>query len=158
MKPFYRILTAIDGSESSFTATNYAIDLARRCRSLLIALHVLPPNLSSEYFLGKSESEYEDFPLTIKASLQEYRKEVQEWFNRINESTRKNRVELKIDVVSTHSTSASIAGSIAEYAEGEGVDLVVIGTKGRSNIKRMTLGSVAVNVVGYTRCPVLVIK
>ena len=67
-------------------------------------------------------------------------------------------VALKIDVVSSHSSSTSVAGSIADYAEGKSVDLIVIGTRGRSNIKSMTLGSVALNVVTYTHCPVIVVK
>lgn len=94
----------------------------------------------------------------IKATLAEYRKEVQGWFDNISESCDNNEIALRIDVVSAHSLSTSIAGSIAEYAESEGVDLIVIGTRGRTNIKRMTLGSVALNVVTYTHCPVLVIK
>lgn len=110
------------------------------------------------YFLGKSIREYDDYPISIRAGLDEYRKEVQGWFNRISESCEKNMVSLKIDVVSSHSVFTSIAGSIAEYAESENVDLVVIGTRGRSNIKKMTLGSVALNAVSYTHCHVLVVK
>lgn len=159
MKHRYSIILApIDGSESSFASITYAMYLARAFGSQLIALHVVPPNLSPSYFLGKSINEYDDYPISIRAGLDEYRKEVQGWFNRISESCEKNIVTLKIDVVSSHSVSTSIAGSIAEYAESENVDLVVIGTRGRSNIKRMTLGSVALNVVSYTHCPVLVVK
>jgi nucleotide-binding universal stress UspA family protein len=159
MKHRYSIILApIDGSESSFASITYAMYLARAFGSQLIALHVVPPNWSPSYFLGKSINEYDDYPIPIRAGLDGYRKEVQGWFNRISESCEKNMVSLKIDVVSSHSVSTSIAGSIAEYAESENVDLVVIGTRGRSNIKRMTLGSVALNVVSYTHCPVLVVK
>lgn len=159
MKHSYSIiLVPIDGSESSFASVNYAMDLARNFGSKLIALHIVPPNLSPAYFLGKSASEYDDYPITIRTTLTEYRKEVQGWFDRINKSCEKNKVALRIDVVSSHSLSTSIAGSIAEYAESEDVNLIVIGTRGGSNIKRMTLGSVALNVVTYTHCPVLVVK
>lgn len=159
MKHSYSIiLVPIDGSESSFASINHAMNLARNFGSKLIALHIVPPNLSPAYFLGKSSSEYDDYPIVIKATLAEYRKEVQGWFDNISESCDNNEIALRIDVVSAHSLSTSIAGSIAEYAESEGVDLIVIGTRGRTNIKRMTLGSVALNVVTYTHCPVLVIK
>jgi len=152
------ILVPIDGSESSFVSVNYAMDLGRNFGSKLIALHIVPPNLSPPYFLGESACEYDDYPITIRATLTECRKEVQGWFDRISKSCEKNKVALRIDVVSSHSLSMSIAGSIAEYAESEDVDLIVIGTRGGSNIKRMTLGSVALNVVTYTHCPVLVVK
>ena len=152
------ILTPIDGSESSFASINYAMDLARNFGSQLIALHIVPPNLSPSYFLGEAVSEYDNYPTSIRATLSEYRKEVQEWFSRIIKSCEADKVALKVDVVSLRTPSTSIAGSIAEYAERECVDLIVIGTWGRSNIKRMTLGSVASNVVTYTHCPVLVVK
>ncbi|MGA7370826.1 MAG: universal stress protein [Nitrososphaeraceae archaeon] len=125
------ILVPIDGSESSFVSVKYAIDLDRNFGSKLIALHT---------------------------TLTWYRKEVQGWFDRISESCKKNKVALTIGVVSSHSLSASIAGSIAEYAESEDVDLIVIGTRGGPEIKRMTLGSVALNVVTYMHCPVLTVK
>lgn len=130
------------------------MDLARSFGSKLIALHILPPNLSPAYFLGKSSTEYDDFPIMIRATLAKYRKEVQGWFDKISESCDNNEIALRIDVVSAHSLSTSMA----EYAESEGMDLIVIGTRGSTNIKRMTLGSVALNVVTYTHCPVLVIK
>jgi hypothetical protein len=95
------------------------MDLARNFGSKLIALHIVPPNLSPAYFLGESASEYDDYPITIRATLTEYRKEVQGWFDRISKSCEKNKVALRIDVVSSHSISTSIAGSIAEYAESE---------------------------------------
>jgi nucleotide-binding universal stress UspA family protein len=45
-----------------------------------------------------------------------------------------------------------------EYAEEKKIDLIVIGSKGMSGLKRMLLGSVASGVVTYADCPVLVVK
>jgi nucleotide-binding universal stress UspA family protein len=45
-----------------------------------------------------------------------------------------------------------------EYAEEHKIDLIVIGTKGRSGIKKMLLGSTASGVVTYAHCPVMVVK
>jgi nucleotide-binding universal stress UspA family protein len=159
MKHSYSVILApIDGSKSSFVSINYAMNLARNFGSQLISLHVIPPNLSPSYFLGESVSEYDNYPTSIRATLSEYRKEVQGWFSKISKSCEEYKVALKVDVVSLRTPSTSIAGSIAEYAESEGVDLIVMGTRGRSNIKRMTIGSVATNLVTYTHCPVLVVK
>jgi nucleotide-binding universal stress UspA family protein len=36
--------------------------------------------------------------------------------------------------------------------------LIVIGTKGRSGIKKLLLGSVASGVVTYAHCPVMIVK
>ena len=51
-----------------------------------------------------------------------------------------------------------MAGAIVSYAEGENVDLIVVGTKGKSGIKNMLLGSVAAGVVNYVHIPVMVVK
>ena len=53
---------------------------------------------------------------------------------------------------------ASAADSIVNYAESKKADLIVIGTKGRTGLKRLLLGSVASGVVTHARCPVLVTK
>ena len=52
----------------------------------------------------------------------------------------------------------SITGNIVEYAEREKIDLIVIGTRGRSAFKRMLLESTASEVVIHAHCPAMVVK
>jgi nucleotide-binding universal stress UspA family protein len=52
----------------------------------------------------------------------------------------------------------SIDGTIIEYAESEDVDLIIMGTRGRSGFKKLLLGSIASAVVTYSPCPVMIIK
>ena len=51
-----------------------------------------------------------------------------------------------------------MGSTIIDYAERENVDLIVVGTKGRTGFKKMLLGSVASDVVTYAYCLVLVVK
>ena len=44
----------------------------------------------------------------------------------------------------------SVEAAIVEYAESEGVDLIIIGTKGTSDIKNMLLDNIASGVVKYS--------
>jgi nucleotide-binding universal stress UspA family protein len=44
------------------------------------------------------------------------------------------------------------------FAEKENIDLIVIGTRGRSGFKKLLLGSVASGVVTYAHCSVMVVK
>ena len=67
----------------------------------------------------------------------------------------KKNVRLRTRVISTE---ASIVGAIVDYAELEGVELIVVGTRGKLGFKKLLLGSVASGVVTYSYCPVLVVK
>ena len=51
-----------------------------------------------------------------------------------------------------------MGSTIVDYAERENIDLIVIGTRGRTGIKQLLLGSVASDVVTYAHCPVMVVK
>jgi nucleotide-binding universal stress UspA family protein len=53
---------------------------------------------------------------------------------------------------------ASAADSIVNYADSKKADLIVIGTKRRTGLKRLLLGSVASGVVTHASCPVLITR
>lgn len=48
--------------------------------------------------------------------------------------------------------------AIVGFAHYEEVDLIVVGTRGRSGIKKMLLGSIASGIVSYANCPVFMAK
>lgn len=52
----------------------------------------------------------------------------------------------------------SVEAAIIEYAEEQHVDLIVMGTRGKSGLKKLLLGSIASAVVTYAGCPVMVVK
>lgn len=54
--------------------------------------------------------------------------------------------------------SNSPAASIVEYAKEIGADRIVIGHKGKSNLERLLVGSVALAVVAHAPCSVFVVK
>jgi nucleotide-binding universal stress UspA family protein len=64
-------------------------------------------------------------------------------------------MKLESDVIVT---STSISATIIDYAVQNMVNLIVIGTQGKSGIKKVLLGSVASEVLRDSRCPVLVVK
>jgi nucleotide-binding universal stress UspA family protein len=66
-----------------------------------------------------------------------------------------DKLGLKTEVILT---IKSIVGEIVDYAEREDIDLIVIGTRETSGLKKMLLGSVASGVVTYATCPVLLVK
>jgi nucleotide-binding universal stress UspA family protein len=48
--------------------------------------------------------------------------------------------------------------AIVEFAEEENVDLIIMGSRGRSGFRRTLLGSVALAVLSYARCPALIVR
>ena len=144
---FSKILVAIDGSEPSMLAAGYAIEIAKRYNAQLIALTVAHIPLSS-------------YGLAVRPDAAEHAKEknmleAKEWFRRLEEAGTKNNVLLKTELVDS---GMSIEGTIVEFAESQNIDLIVVGTRGRSGFKKMLLGSVASGVVNYATCSVMVIK
>jgi nucleotide-binding universal stress UspA family protein len=152
-KKINKILIGIDGSDSSFNAANYAIDLSKKFNSEIILLSIVP----SKIHHGDSSGV---FGMVSQSYLNDYKIGAENWFKEIiNQTDNEDNIEankkIKTDVITT---PFSIAASILNYAEERDVDLIVIGTRGKSGIKKMLLGSVASDVVTYSYCPVLVIK
>ena len=52
----------------------------------------------------------------------------------------------------------SIIELIVDYAANKDTDLIVIGTRGRTGLKRLIIGSVASGVVQHAHCPVLLVR
>ena len=152
---FSKILITVDGSEESMNAADYAIAMAKKedNDAQLIALHVLFSQTGYAYstnIFGLVT------PSSINELLQDAKHEAQQWFDKIKEKMYENRdVQLKTEVVVS---PTSVVGAIVDYAERENLDLIVIGSRGRSGFKKLLLGSTASGVITYATCPVLVVK
>jgi len=141
---FSKVLLAIDGSESSMAAADYAISITACYDGAdLIVLHVLPAGIKKVYFDYKPE----ELPISIRTNLSEYKHEVQRWLYRINDKYQKQKqkeqhknetanVTLKIEI---GKLLTSVAGTIVSYAEEQGIDLIVIGTRGMSGLRECCL-------------------
>jgi nucleotide-binding universal stress UspA family protein len=55
-------------------------------------------------------------------------------------------------------TGVAVYGEILQYAEQNSINLIVIGTKGKSGFKKLLLGSTSSDIVTYPNCPILVTK
>ena len=144
---FSKILVAADGSEASNHAVDYGIEIARKYNSDLTALHVI---LSDVTLFGSVPPAHMN---EIKNETQKYLDKIREKYYKSNDNNNK-QIQLRTELI----TSASAVGGILGFAEKENIDLIVIGTRGRSGFKKLLLGSVASGVVTYAHCPVLVIK
>ena len=151
---FSKILVTVDGSNESMDAADYAIAMAKKedNDAQLIALHVLFSQLGYAYSTNLFGLVT---PSSINELLKDAKHEAQQWFDKIKEKMYENDIQLKTEVVVS---STSVVAAIVDYAEHENVDLIVIGSRGRSGFKKLLLGSTASGVVTYATCPVLVVK
>ena len=139
-----RILHASDFSLASAPAFATAIALAQRRHAELSLLHVLDPTMPI--------SDGVVSPPTYAALLKSARA-----------SGRKGLARLvaraaKAGVRATPILREGLPWSeIVRASRARGVDLVVIGTHGRTGLPRLLLGSVASRVIGLARCPVLTV-
>jgi nucleotide-binding universal stress UspA family protein len=146
---FSKILAAVDGSEESFRAAKYAVELAKMHNAQLIALTVNPfPVL---YSIDKSLSE---------RSKEQSQEESKMFFDRIatygaDIAGKQGGIQLRSDLIDS---PVPVERAIVDYAEKENVDLIVVGSTGKTGWKKVLLGSVASGVTKYSTCPVLVVK
>lgn len=152
MDTFEKVLVCVDGSESSMKAADYALMQAKQHGAQVIALNVIVSQLGYAYSTGTFGLVT---PSTINDLLEKSRQEAQKWFDEISKNAVANGVNLRTEVVAS---PTSVVPAIVEYAENNKVDLIVVGTKGRSGFTKLLLGSVASGVVTYASCPVMVVK
>jgi nucleotide-binding universal stress UspA family protein len=133
-------------------AADYALMQAKQHGAEVIALNVIVSQLGYAYSAGTFGLVT---PGTINDLLVKAKQEAQKWFDEIDKNAVANGVKLRTEVVAS---PTSVVPAIVDYAEKNKVDLIVVGTRGRSGFTKLLLGSVASGVVTYASCPVMVVK
>lgn len=141
-----KVLVGIDGSDHSFRAAQYALEISKKYVAKLIAVTVT-------YMPAKSRMSQQE-AIEVGAGLSEMDK-AKTWFESFTQRAKENKIDLKTELVNSQRPVDYV---ILEYAEREGIDLIVIGTRGRSGLSKILLGSVASGIVTYSHSPVLVVK
>lgn len=142
-----RIIVPLDGSDFSFHAAEYAITLAKLTGGEILCVHAIADLPYIEYMAPSV--------LTVPRYINEAKKQTEEWFSQVKSKAAKRGVKITAETIFN---PPSVAESIINYASQQKADLIVIGTRGRSGIKRLVLGSVASAVVAHAGCPVLVVR
>jgi nucleotide-binding universal stress UspA family protein len=141
-----RILLPTDLSEFAGAATGYACAIAERFDAELHLLYVFERYTGSTYVPGialpQAKSEIELLKQQVAESLAK-------WID-IGWAT-KHRV-----IRATGEGHPFV--EIIRYAKEQDIDLIVMGTHGRSGISHLLVGSVAENVVRKSLCPVLTVR
>lgn len=139
------IMVATDGSELVKKAVDTAVEIARLSGAKLYAVYVV---VSGSYTVGH--------PRDIgweRAMREHLSAEGREAIAYVETAGKTANIEVEPVIL-----EGSPADKIVDFAEENDIDLIVMGTLGRSGIQKLLLGSVAQNVVRHSRKAVLVVK
>jgi nucleotide-binding universal stress UspA family protein len=140
-----KLLVAIDGSSNSMRALQFAIELARKLSApaelVLVNAHDDIALRGASQFVGKD---------AVDGYLDDLaRSELKDALERASQS--------KVPFT-TRMLRGPIAPAIAEEAKTAGCDMIVLGSKGRTALKDLLIGSVAQRVASISDVPVTLVK
>lgn len=138
-----RILVPVDGSDSAMRALHHAIACAKESGAEVHVLHVEPP------------------PHYQEARLYAMREDIA----RIHQEARQRLLQDAVDELQragvphvSHLADGEVAYAIAQFADAQRIDEVVMGTRGMTAFGQALLGSVASRVVHFAKVPVTLVK
>jgi len=136
-----KVLVPVDGSDYSTRAAEYAADLAKTLGAQIVLMHCHKP-----------------FPISLgEPFFQKAINKVMDKSNRVLDPFRKRFEEKRVRF-----TDKILEGpakeAIINIANIEKVDLIVMGSRGLSDLEGLVLGSVTHRILRSAPCPVLVIR
>ena len=139
-----KILVPSDFSDYSVTAFEWAQEFAAKWDAQILVLHVFSttPPIPSMEGMGTNWALLEaDLRTDIDTRLKQFV---------VNPLISPNQIQTKVRI-------GSVFYEICQAAEQDTIDLIVMGSHGRTGLQHVLLGSVAERVVRHAPCPVLVV-
>jgi nucleotide-binding universal stress UspA family protein len=175
---FETILVPTDGSEHAKKAVLLAADIAEKYRARLMLLHVMPKGPVSDEVLRMARIEHiakepdvEAVPPTpegqypasmVPGSLSERQEETRQVLQFLADSiiaeAKRVAQEKGVQEISTTIADGDPAEQILQRAEQEGANLIVMGSRGLSDLKGLLMGSVSHKVSQLSPCSCVTVK
>ena len=146
-QPIRRILYATDYSKASARALDEAVSLAKQNRAELLVVHVMEP--VSQYAAGEEFSAPELYIKLEESAEQDAERSMQKLMRKIQQA------KVKAKSVLLRGTASD---QIVKAAKNRKVNMIVIGTHGRTGLSKLLTGSVAGKVISLATCPVLTVR
>lgn len=143
MPVFTNILVALDGSEVSQRALIRAAEEAKLWNANLHAMYVVETGLFSSLPLDN----------TVEIMYSVLEKEGNEVLERAKKYGADNGI-----VISTHMEQGHAGSEIVALAEREKIDLIMVGSHGKSNSDRLLIGSVSTFVITHSTVSTMVVR
>lgn len=143
---FKSIVVATDGSKYSTAAASEAIGIAKRNKSKLTVIAVIPADIAMVTDIDFTAIDREKFADQEMQTAEKNAKEVKD-------AAQKAGVDAQAFVM-----SGKPADAIIEIARDKTADLIVVGSHGRTGLDRLLMGSVTERVIVMSSCAVLAVK
>jgi universal stress protein A len=143
---YKKVLFCTDFSESSDCAFDYAFGIAKRDEAFLYILHIISVNPHASYIDNYMTKAYWD---ELKITMQQ---DLDKKYNDQYLSQIKDKAKVK-----TITKSGREDEEILKFARNEDIDIIVIGTHGRTGIEHVFVGSVAEKIIRRSPIPVFII-
>ena len=152
---FKKIMIATDGSTCSELAIDKGIEFARLCGGTVYAVHVVSSASLFSMNQGYSDSMgmNPDFVPMYEEMHEAMEKQGHQALNYV-----KGLGEIKGVKVESVLLDGNPSDELIRYAEEEKMDIVIMGTLGKTGLDRFLLGSVAGNLVRHSKIPVMVVR
>jgi universal stress protein A len=138
-----KVLVPIDFSDHASQALRWGASLAERYGAQILLLHVIPETVEEDAMHGSAwERVIIDLTVQVEAQLDEI-------------AVKDLKVRLPVDVKVAVGKPAE---EILRVAREESVDLIVMGTHGRTGLHQILLGSTAETVLRTAPCPVFTVR
>ncbi len=134
-----KLLVATDGSKFSKSAIREALNLAKTCSSKLIAVSVVKTNV-----------EFEDL---VPQVVEKAEREVREHLESVKNKALKEGLDCEIVI---HRSEEPFRDIVNDAVKNQ-VNMIIVGTHGRTGLKRLMMGSVTAKVIGHAPCNVMVV-
>ena len=143
---FKNILVPWDGSKHSFHAFKIALDMAKKYNSKITVVHCI----QSEAYRGQwfPDSRYS------KAVIKKQTKTAEIEIDKLIIMAKKVGVSISSNIL----VGDSIVKQLVTYAKSKKIDLVVMGSHGRTGWSKILLGSIVHGVSQNIHCPILVVR
>jgi len=150
-----KILIPLDGSEPSKNALTHAIGIAEKFHSQLTLLAVVPRVMIPVF----PDEGFGAAPVTAAKDMARYQDRMKEIYeNVLAEAKAKLSSEHPNLKVETMLREGRPSATIVDLAENDGVDLIVMGSRGIGGITGWILGSTSHQVVDSCTKPILIVK
>ncbi|PWK19856.1 universal stress protein [Xanthomarina spongicola] len=144
-----KILLPTDFSENSWEATLYALKLFKDQACTFYIMHSLEPLVSAPSTGVSSKRAYDAI---IKSRLNESNLELEKELDKIHELPKNNKHTFETMIVHDYFLSA-----VHSTVKKLNCDVVILGTKGASGIKEMTIGSNTANLINKQTCTIIAV-